>query len=99
MSAPQQQGFNDLATAQKSLKDQIENELKTLNNLYDSVYLEPPGSFSSLKQRLMFQDIQRLFWLRQDLEIQLKQLELLMIELNQLVTPNPSPQYVLYFIS
>lgn len=69
------QQFQPLANEQKELKDHIESEIKALIECYDRVILEPP-------------DLQKLLWLKQDLEIQLKQTELLMVELNRLLTPN-----------
>jgi len=48
-----------------------------LNQLYDHVVLEPP-------------DLQKLFNLRSDLELQVKQMELLMSEIQTLVQPAPN---------
>eukprot|EP01114_Cavostelium_apophysatum_P019436 TRINITY_DN626_c0_g1_i3.p1 TRINITY_DN626_c0_g1~~TRINITY_DN626_c0_g1_i3.p1 ORF type:complete len:637 (+),score=184.93 TRINITY_DN626_c0_g1_i3:219-2129(+) len=75
MTAPQQQGFQQLSDELKQLKEQIDMELKGIVTVYDTVILEPP-------------DLQKLLWLRQDLEIQMKQIELLVAELNRLVSPN-----------
>lgn len=75
LQSPNNQGYTALSTEQKQLKEQIEMELRALNQCFDQVIMEPP-------------DLQKLYWLRQDLEIQLKQLELLIMELNQLVTPS-----------
>ncbi len=80
MMNPQADPYNALFNEQKTLKEHLESELKALQQLFDQVILEPP-------------DLQRLFWLRQDLEVQLKQLELLIAELNQLVQPSPTPQW------
>ena len=62
---------------QKALKDQLEEELKSLQNLYDTAILDPV-------------DLQRLYFLKQDLEVQFKQLELLAQEIKQTVQSTPN---------
>jgi hypothetical protein len=71
MAAPQEAGYNLISNEQNQLKSQIESELQTLQSLYDTVILDPP-------------DLQKLLWLKQDLEVQMKQLELLIWEMRQL---------------
>jgi hypothetical protein len=54
------------------LKNKIEDQLKQINHIFESVILEPP-------------DIQRILWLKIDLKIQIKQLDLLLSELDQVI--------------
>lgn len=80
MISPSVEAFNSLSNEQRILKDRIESELRTLHQLYENVILEPS-------------DLQKLFFLKQDLEIQFKQLELLILESQQLIHPPSVPQW------
>ena len=59
------------------MKESIEAELKVLSQLNDQVILEP-------------YELLQYFTLKHDLEIQHKQVDLLLLELQQLVQPSPS---------
>ena len=84
MIRPTQDVYAYLSQEQRILREQIEVEVKALNNLYDSAVLEPS-------------DLQKRFILKQDFEIQLKQLELLILEIQQLVNPPPTPPWFVLF--
>mmetsp|Transcript_19777 Transcript_19777/g.27602 ORF Transcript_19777/g.27602 Transcript_19777/m.27602 type:complete len:637 (+) Transcript_19777:181-2091(+) len=79
MPQPKVEIYNSLLEEHKNLKSQIDNEFQALHQLYDQFILEPP-------------DLQRQNYLRQDLEVQRRQLDLLSQELSLLVQPvNPRP--------
>ncbi len=70
--------YVSLTNDHKALREQLDEETRALTNVYESVVLDPP-------------DLQKFFWLKQDLEIQSKQLELLTLELNQAANPTSNP--------
>eukprot|EP01116_Phalansterium_solitarium_P010396 TRINITY_DN2512_c0_g2_i4.p1 TRINITY_DN2512_c0_g2~~TRINITY_DN2512_c0_g2_i4.p1 ORF type:complete len:462 (+),score=155.43 TRINITY_DN2512_c0_g2_i4:176-1561(+) len=78
MLNPQKDAYAELDAEQKRLKHTLDQELISINNLFDKVQLETI-------------DLSRYYSLRLDLEIQLKQLELLMLELATLVQTSASP--------
>lgn len=79
MQPPKVEIYNSLLEEHKNLKSQIDNEFQALHQLYEQFVLEPP-------------DLQRHNYLKQDLEVQRRQLDLLSQELGLLVQPvNPRP--------
>lgn len=85
MQNPQAEPFKSLANDQFALKSVIENELKILCQIFDNTILDPP-------------DLQRYYHLKQDLEIQLRQLELLISEIQQLAQTSRNPQYLVSLV-
>ncbi len=81
MSAPKQDVFTQLLTEERQSKEAIEAEMKLLNQLFEQVILEP-------------QELLKYFTLKHDLELQHKQLDLLLGELQNLVQPNSTTAYV-----
>eukprot|EP01117_Protostelium_nocturnum_P010997 TRINITY_DN3990_c0_g2_i1.p1 TRINITY_DN3990_c0_g2~~TRINITY_DN3990_c0_g2_i1.p1 ORF type:complete len:685 (-),score=202.19 TRINITY_DN3990_c0_g2_i1:40-1977(-) len=76
MLEPKAEDFNRLTQQQKQLKLKIEEELNALQSTHDNVSIDPP-------------DLQKLLWLKQDLEVQQKQLDLLINELLRLANQDP----------
>jgi hypothetical protein len=77
---PTPQSFAALENEQKLLKTQIDEELKALQQIYCKFLLSP-------------QDLHSVYQLYSDLQLQLKQLELLYVELQLLVNPTQTPWY------
>lgn len=77
MANPQQEPFNNLSNEHRAMKESIEAELKVLQQLYEQVILEP-------------YELLQYFTLKQDLEIQHKQVDLFQTELQHLVQPSNS---------
>jgi len=75
MVSPKQDVFNALLADHRQVKEAIESELKLLQQLFEQVVLEP-------------QELQKYFNLKYDLEIQHKQVDILLGELQNLVQPN-----------
>jgi hypothetical protein len=67
------------------VKEAIESELKLLQQLFEQVVLEP-------------QELQKYFTLKYDLEIQHKQVDILLGELQNLVQPNSNQKYVTLYV-
>eukprot|EP00028_Trichosphaerium_sp_Am-I-7-wt_P000889 CAMPEP_0168524560 /NCGR_PEP_ID=MMETSP0405-20121227/10731_1 /TAXON_ID=498012 /ORGANISM="Trichosphaerium sp, Strain Am-I-7 wt" /LENGTH=556 /DNA_ID=CAMNT_0008546807 /DNA_START=69 /DNA_END=1739 /DNA_ORIENTATION=+ len=80
LNSPSQQGYDSMLALQHRLKSQIDQELQKLQVLNRDIILSP-------------RDLQMLFNLHQDLQIQLKQLELLYHELQSLVNGNMNNCY------
>jgi hypothetical protein len=72
------QAFVALETEQKLLKNQIDEQLKALQQIYCKFLLSP-------------QDLHSVYQLHSELQLQLKQLELLYVELQLLVNPSHIP--------
>ena len=85
MLNPQKQAYEVLDYQQTQLKQQIESEIKTLQQLYTQKILQPS-------------EIQQLKTLLQDLKLQQTQLEVYHQELLQLTQQNPSRWFGLFFI-
>jgi Sec7-like guanine-nucleotide exchange factor len=83
MNSPQLEAYNQLLLEQRQFKEQIDSILNSLTQLYRTVILEPP-------------ELQKVYTLRHEINIQLKQLELLTAELQQLVQPNNTSQWSLF---
>lgn len=71
--------FNALAASQRTLREQMETEMRALVQLTQQVIMDPP-------------DLARMMVLQQELRIQMKQLELYQAELQQLVQPQAPAQ-------
>eukprot|EP01087_Luapelamoeba_hula_P016737 TRINITY_DN516_c6_g1_i1.p1 TRINITY_DN516_c6_g1~~TRINITY_DN516_c6_g1_i1.p1 ORF type:complete len:751 (+),score=126.06 TRINITY_DN516_c6_g1_i1:143-2395(+) len=76
MMQPEQQAFKELDVEQRQTKMKIEEELAYLRQIISSHILDPP-------------DLHKHSFLRQDLELQLKQVDLYHRELQTLVQPGP----------
>jgi len=81
LQQPQLDAYNALAGQQRSLKEQMDAEVRALTQLSQQVIMDPP-------------DLARLVVLQQELRIQIKQLELYCLELQQLTQPQGTAQVV-----
>lgn len=79
LQQPLPEPFNVLAATQRSLREQMETEMRALVQLTQQVIMDPP-------------DLARMMVLQQELRIQMKQLELYQAELQQLVQPQAPAQ-------
>eukprot|EP00026_Physarum_polycephalum_P002638 Phypoly_transcript_02646.p1 GENE.Phypoly_transcript_02646~~Phypoly_transcript_02646.p1 ORF type:complete len:603 (+),score=111.89 Phypoly_transcript_02646:163-1971(+) len=71
LQQPQVEPYNALTAQQRALKEQMDAEVRALTQLSQQVIMDPP-------------DLARLVVLQQELRIQIKQLELYIMELQQL---------------
>eukprot|EP01119_Soliformovum_irregulare_P011455 TRINITY_DN286_c0_g1_i2.p1 TRINITY_DN286_c0_g1~~TRINITY_DN286_c0_g1_i2.p1 ORF type:complete len:465 (+),score=127.76 TRINITY_DN286_c0_g1_i2:159-1553(+) len=77
MKAPHHDMYRQLVQEHRQVKEGIQALQNSLNQLFKSVILEPL-------------DLQRCYWLKQDLEIQMKQLDILIAEISQLTSQDQS---------